>query len=157
LSKTSFTLIILAILSLLLSSSCTVDEVYLVELEDVVVQKVEQDRIILDVTAILDNPNSFNIHVNDSDLDLTLAGVDIGKTRLGDELTLKKQSQASYAMEIIAEGENMSQRLIPVFLTTALTGKVDVELSGTISGKVLFFSRDVKVNIREEVSFKNES
>lgn len=155
--RTSSILTTLVILSLLLSTSCTVEEVYLVELEDVVVQKVEQDRIVLDVNAILDNPNSFNIHVNDSDLDLTLAGVKIGKTRLADDLTLKKQSQASYAMEIIAEGENMSQRLIPVFLTTALTGKVDVQLNGTISGKVLFFSRDVKVNIREEVSFKNES
>ena len=137
-------------------TSCEVEDVTLVELEKVEVERIEKQEMYLDVSAILDNPNSFSIKVKDSDFDLYLEDRYIGKANLENQFTLESGSQKSYDMEIKAVGENLNSDMLPVMLSAALTGKVNVRLQGSITGKIFLFTRSVNVDIEEEVSFQGE-
>ncbi|NNC83875.1 MAG: LEA type 2 family protein [Flavobacteriales bacterium] len=139
-----------------LFSSCEIEEVTLVDLERVEVDRIEKQEMFLDVAATLDNPNSFSIKVKESDLDLYLEDRYIGKANLENQFTLESGSQKTYEMQIRAVGERLNTEMLPIMLSAALTGKVNVKLKGTITGKVFLFSRSVDVNIEEDVLFKSQ-
>ncbi|NND95045.1 MAG: LEA type 2 family protein [Flavobacteriales bacterium] len=149
---------LLLMLSLLLLglSSCEVEDVTLVDLTKVEIDRIEKQEMYLDVSAILDNPNSFNIKVKDSDFDLYMEDRYIGKANLENQFTLESGSEKEYDLEIRAQGERMNAEMLPIMLTAALTGKVRVRLDGSITGKVYFISRSVDVDIEEEVLFKGD-
>lgn len=140
-----------------LLSSCEVHDVTMVDLDKVVLKKVEQTEMYMDVTAVLDNPNSFKINVTGTDLDLYLEERYMGKATLENEVTLKAKSQESYHMEIKATGKNLNLELLPILLSAALTGKVSIRLHGDVEGKVFFFKQAVKVDITEEVEFNQRN
>ena len=150
-------LFVLATLFLIGTSGCEVEDVSFVQLDDVKIKKIEQKEVHLDVAVQLENPNSFDIKVKDSDLDLYLEGTYIGKARLGETFTIKKGGTHSYALSIIAEGENMNMKLLPIMMTAALSGQVKTELKGTITGKVSFISKTVPFNVSETVKLINDS
>jgi LEA14-like dessication related protein len=152
-------LLLRAILPLLLAgvlTSCEVEEVSLVELTKVEVNRIDKQEMYLDVSAILDNPNSFNINIKDSDFDLYLENRYMGKANLENYFVLEKNTQKEYEMEIKAIGEKLNTEMLPIMLSAALTGKVNVRLNGSISGKVFLFSRKVDVDIEEQVVFKSD-
>lgn len=140
-----------------LLTSCEVHDVTMVDLDKVVLKKVEQTEMYLDVTAVLDNPNGFKINVTGTDLDLYLEERYMGKATLENEVTLKAKSEDSYDMQIKAKGENLNVELLPILLSAALTGKVSVRLKGDVEGKVFLFKRAVKVDITEEVEFNQRN
>lgn len=148
---------VLSLVLLLTMSSCEVHEVSLSELKKVTLNKLEQRELHIDVTAVLDNPNSFKINVAGSDLDLYLEGRYIGKATLKNNVTLNANSEEAYDLEIKAVGENFNQEMLPVMLTAALSGKVTVRLKGDIKGKILFFSKKVPIDITEDVRFDQQS
>jgi LEA14-like dessication related protein len=129
----------------------------MVELRKVELKKVEKTEMYLDVTAVLDNPNSFKINVTGTDLDLYLEERYMGKATLENNVTLKAKSKEAYDLEIKAKGDNLNAELLPIMLTAALTGKVTVRLTGEVKGKVFLFSRAVKVDIKEDVEFNQRN
>ena len=139
------------------TSSCEVHDVSMVELQKVELKKVEKTEMYLDVTAVLDNPNSFKINVTGTDLDLYLEDRYMGKAVLENNVTLKPKSEEAYDLEIKATGDNLNAELLPIMLTAALTGKVTVRLTGEVKGKVFLFSRAVKVDIKEDVEFNQRN
>ncbi len=141
----------------LVMTSCEVHDVSMVKLQKVELKKVEQTEMYLDVRAVLDNPNSFKINVSGTDLDLYLEDRYIGKATLENSVTLKAKSEESYDLEIKAKGDNLNVELLPIMLTAALTGKVTVRLKGEVEGKVFFFKKAVKVDIREDVEFNQRN
>jgi|GEM_PF-1245080 len=137
-------------------SSCQVEQVEFMELKNVVVKDVKPKEIYLDVTAVLDNPNSFSIKIIDSDLDLYLEGNKLGKATLLEEFTLESGEQKAYDLKVKAVGDNIQMKMLPVMLSAALTGKVTVKLQGDITGRVALIKKKVKVDITQEVRFKKE-
>ena len=147
---------ILSLLVLFTMTSCEVHEVSLSELQKVTINKMEKSELHLDVTAVLDNPNSFKINVAGSDLDLYLEDRFIGKATLKNNVTLASKTEQAYELEIKAVGEKLNQEMLPIMLTAALSGKVTVRLKGDIKGKILFFSKSVPIDITEEVRFDQQ-
>jgi len=81
------------ILVLATMTSCELQEVDLVELKKVEVERIENEEMFMDVTAVLDNPNSFNIKVKDSDFDLYMENKYIGKANLENTFILESGMQ----------------------------------------------------------------
>jgi LEA14-like dessication related protein len=151
------TILAFGVLFILSLSSCEVDEISFVQLDDVKITKIEQKEVFLDVSVQLENPNSFDVKVKDSDLDLYLEGTFIGKARLDNAFTIKKGGTHTYDLNIVAEGENMNVKLLPIMMTAALSGQVKTELKGTITGKVAFISKTVPFNVTETVKLTNDA
>jgi LEA14-like dessication related protein len=145
------------ILVLATMTSCELQEVDLVELKKVEVERIENEEMFMDVTAVLDNPNSFNIKVKDSDFDLYMENKYIGKANLENTFILESGMQKEYELKVRAQGDRLNVQLLPIMLSAALTGKVSVRLKGSITGKVLFITRSVNVDVTEDVIFKNDS
>lgn len=142
----------LFVLSMVMSS-CEVQEVSLSELTKVELTKVENTEMHLDVTAVIENPNSFKINVSGSDLDLYLEDRYIGKTTLENTVVLKAKSNDAHDLKVKAKGENLNAELLPIMLSAALTGKVRVKLTGEVKGKVFLISKSVPVQVEEVVEF----
>lgn len=138
-------------------TSCEVEDVELVELKKVEIERIEKQEMYMDVTALLDNPNGFSIKVKDSDFDLYMEDRYIGKANLENSFTLESSSQKEYDLKVRATGDKLNAQLLPIMFSAALTGKVNVRLKGSITGKVFFLTRSVNVDVTEEVVFKNES
>ena len=138
-------------------TSCEVHDVTMVDLQEVVLKKIDKTEMYLDVTAVLDNPNSFKINVTGSDLDLYLEERYIGKATMENSVTLNAKSEEAYDLEIKAKGENLNVKLLPILLSAALTGKVTVRLEGEVKGKVFLFTRGVNIDIKEDVDFNKRT
>jgi LEA14-like dessication related protein len=150
----SFAVLVLIVIGL---TSCEVEDVTLVKLTKVEIDRLENQEMFLDVSAILDNPNSFSIKVKDSDFDLYMEDRYIGKANLENKFTLESGSEKEYDLEIRAIGDKLNAEMLPIMLTAALTGKVNVRLDGTITGKVFFITRSLDVDIQEEVIFNGNN
>ncbi len=59
--------------------------------EDVSVQQFSQTAIVVEVQAIIDNPNGYNITIYDSDLDFMVNGTKFGKAKIDRTITLKRK------------------------------------------------------------------
>jgi len=152
--QVKFPLILLLMIQCL--SSCEVEDVSLVELTNVEVDRLEKSEMYLDVSAVLDNPNTFSIKIKDSDFDLYLEDRYMGKAELENNFTLESGSEKEYKMEIKAQGDKLNTEMLPIMFAAALKGKVKVRMKGSITGKVFLFTRSVDVDIEEEVSFRQE-
>ncbi len=136
-------------------SSCNVQEVELVSVEKIELVKMENNTLTFDVSAILDNPNSFNIKMIDSDLDLYLEGNLMGKANLINSINIKKKTSETYTFTVKTDVLDQA-KLLPILIKTALTGKLKVGVKGDVKGKVYFISKKVKINMEDEISIKDD-
>lgn len=134
----------------LLLSACEVQEVDLVAIDDIKVVKLEKNYMQFDVKARLDNPNAFNIKMMNSDLDLFLEGVQVGKAKLMNPVKILKKTEKQYSFGVEATDINQS-KLMPILLKTALTGKLKVQVKGYVKGKVSLVSKKVKIDMKDTV------
>jgi len=143
--------VVMMIVLLLGASSCSVQEVKFVGLNNVEVSKIEGNEVYLDVAVKLDNPNTFDIGVVSSDLDLYLSNQYIGKAKLGEKFDIKKGGINDYDLSIIAKGENLSKQLMPILLGAALTGSVEARIKGDIKGKAFLISKTLPIDVTDTV------
>jgi len=136
-------------------TSCDVQEVELVAVEKIELVNMKNNVLSFDVSATLDNPNSFNIKMLDSDLDLYLDDKLMGKAHLLKSIHIKKKSNETYKFQV--ETDVLDQgKLLPLLIQTALTGKLKVGVKGDVKGKVYFITRRVKVDMEDVVSIKDD-
>ena len=147
-----FKIAALLLLTTVLFSGCDVQEIELDEIQELKLEKFSKEGIVLRVKAKIDNPNSFNIKVTDSDFEVFLNDKYISKGKFDDKIKLLKKSSNSYEFTLRTEALENPNDLMPILLQAALTGKVKGKITGYVKGKTfLFISRKVDVNIEEKL------
>lgn len=138
---------------LILMSSCRVEEVELDEIEELKLVEMSKNGIVLNVKAKINNPNSFNIKVTDSDFDIYLNDKFISKGQIENVVKIKKKSNESHFFTLRSEELESTNQLLPILLQAALTGRVKGRAKGFIKGKTfLFVSRKLDVDIEENLA-----
>jgi len=136
-------------------TSCEVQEVDLVSVEKIKLVSMKNNVLTFDVNAIIDNPNTFNIKLLDSELDLYLEKNLMGEAHLLKPVQINKKSSESYLFQI-ETGVLDQKKLLPILFKSALTGKINVGVKGDVKGKVYFLSKKVKIDMEDVVDINKD-
>lgn len=144
-------IIVLSIL--ILCSGCRVEEIELSDIQELKLVEMGKEGIVFHVKAKINNPNSFNIKVTDSEFDIYLNDKFISKGRIENTVKIKKKSFESHYITLRSDELDSTNQLLPILLQAALTGRVKGRANGYIKGKAfLFVSRKLHVEIEENLA-----
>ena len=131
----SLKIIFLFTLTISLSSCGIYKEVEFVEVDNVNVKEFSTSAIIFEITAVINNPNRFNITISDSDLDFIVNGTHIGKANIDETIVLKKKQEGTYTFILKADMDGLFSK-VGLLLPILLSGKAKVKVKGNILAKV---------------------
>jgi LEA14-like dessication related protein len=126
-----------------LLTGCNVSPVEVKDINKVEVKSINNNKIFLDVTATVYNPNR-TVKVKDSKLSLYLKGSEIGNLTQEESIIFKGNSTKTYKTSVTLEITNLSGGLLAA---SKLLGpsKKDLKLNGTIKVTGTLFCKTIKI------------
>jgi len=107
-------------------------------IENVKVNKVSQQGLDVDITAKIKNPNKVAFTIYKSDLDATIAGMNVGKARITNNVKIKANSEEAYTFNVQSDFSKLSIGELPNLLSIATGRSIKVGLKGNLKvGKLL--------------------
>lgn len=143
---------VLALLSLLLTSCFTYEDVDVKGIEDVKVKNFSKSGIEVDIAVHLVNPNNYKITVTGSDLDVFIGGKSMGKARIKNRVVLPKKSDKVQHITVVADFKDMASVGLPGLLSIFSGGSLQLGIKGDIKGKAMMITRKFPVDFTERVS-----
>jgi LEA14-like dessication related protein len=99
----------------------------------------------------VNNPNNYNIKIKKSSLDVFVNGSKVGKTKMKNDVVLKKNHQDVYPLYLtFSEKELKSSALASI--GSLLTGKMKVRIKGDIKAKVYGIGKKFPIDVEEPVN-----
>ena len=99
----------------------------------------------------VNNPNSYNIKIKRSSLDVFINGSKVGKTKIKNDVVLKKNHQDVYPLYLtFSEKELKSSALASI--GSLLTGRMKVRIKGDIKTKVYGIGKKFPIDVEEPVN-----
>ena len=99
----------------------------------------------------VNNPNNYNIKIKKSSLDVFVNGSKVGKTKMKNDVVLKKNRQDVYSMYLtLGEKELKGSALSSI--GSLLTGSMKVRIKGDIKAKVYGVGKKFPIDVEEPVN-----
>ncbi|HTL83478.1 MAG TPA: LEA type 2 family protein [Bacteroidia bacterium] len=132
-------------------SSCKISPVVPTGVQDVKFENFDALKGICDISFGLkiNNPNAFNVVVHHVDLDVSIAGVPMGKVAMDDKLKMKKNTEAVYPVKFHAELKDLLTNL-PKLLAAIRGKQSDVDLTGSIMVGSGLIRHTFPVNLKQD-------
>ena len=113
--------------------SCKLEPIVPTGVQDVKIGKLDMLKGIVDLSLGLkiNNPNSFNVCIYHLDLDVTVAGVSLGKVAMDDKVKIKKHEETVYPITVHAELKDLLTN-IPKIVSAIKNKESNVKLVGEI-------------------------
>lgn len=146
---TGFTLI--AFLSLSLYSCIKYKEVEVKEVSNVRIKKMTTEKIEIELTMKISNPNNYKISVVDSDLELYVKNKKIGATNIKEKIVLPKKSEEHHKIVIETGLADMLTGAIPVLVGLVFDRSIELEINGNIKARAKSLSKTFPVNFKDRV------
>lgn len=143
---------LLLLTSLSLVSCLSYKDVQFKGVEDFNVKNFSQKEIVVEVSAKVNNPNSYNITIVDSDLDLFLNGTKMGKATIDSHIKLKKKTEQVYTFMVKANMSNIGSKVQALF-PILLAKRAAVKINGSIKAKAMGARKSVPIDVSEQLSF----
>ena len=83
----------------------------------------------------VNNPNNYNIKIKKSSLDVFVNGSKIGKTKIKNDITLKKNRQDVYSLYLTLSEKDLKGSAL-ASIRSLLTGSMKIRIKGDIKAKV---------------------
>ena len=114
-----------------------------------------EDRSGGNITVRIDmkvnNPNNYNIKIKKSSLDVFVNGSKIGKTKIKNNIVLKKNHQEVYPLFLtLSEKELKGSALSSI--GSLLRGSMKVRIKGNIKAKVYGFGKKFPIDVEQPVN-----
>lgn len=122
-------------------SSCSYKEVVFKGVHDVKVGKFDKSGMEVTANVALENPNSYSIKVKDPDVDVFLNNLYLGKAHLDHMVVLGAHSSEVYIIPMHASFDGGGGNVLAALISTAISGKGELKLKGTVTGGVGPFLR----------------
>lgn len=117
--------------------------------EDFSINKVDGNKIDLNVKANIYNDNCFSVKIKPSDLELYVEGDQIGTVRLNKKVKLKKRKETAVDADLTA---TLDDGVLMKLMGYAAKGQVEVRLKGKAKGGVFIFSKKIEIDETKTVS-----
>ena len=130
--------------------------------EDVEFQGVQnfgiEDRTDGNITVRIDlkvnNPNNYNIKIKKTSLDVFVNGAEVGKTKMKNNIVLKKNHQDVYPLYLtLSEKELKGSALSSI--GSFLRGSMKIRVKGDIKAKVYGVGKKFPIDIEEPVNLRS--
>ncbi|MBP6313749.1 MAG: LEA type 2 family protein [Flavobacteriales bacterium] len=122
------------LLLVLLLSNCSYKEVVFKGVHEIKVGKFDKAGMEVTATVALDNPNSYSIKVKDPDVDVFLNNLYLGKAHLDRRVVLAARSSEVYTIPLHASFDGGGSNVLAALISTAISGKGELKLKGTVTG-----------------------
>lgn len=139
-----------------LSSCVNYDQVKIKEVKEVNLVNFSDKGLIVDSKVKISNPNSFDIKIVDSKLDVFVQGRPIGTTKIDGQLVLPSNSEEFHTLRLKSKFEDLGKNALSnlIAITTRNNQEVDFKFEGYIVGKVFLLKRKVKIDHKDSTLLK---
>lgn len=146
--------LILVLFPFLFQSCMEYKDINFKGVKNVAVQDRSSEKMKLEIAVLIDNPNTYNIKVKKSSLDIYLNGKYAGKTTLDQKVVIKKKSENVYYAVINVSTKDLMKAAMGS-IGGLLKGTATVELKGKVKGSVYGISKSMDVDMKQEVNLKD--
>lgn len=108
------------------------------------------DNITVRLDLRVKNPNNYNIKIKKSSLDIFINGNKAGKTKMKDDIVLKKGVEGVYPIYLKTNGKEILSSMGS--LGSLLTGSLKVRIKGNVKAKVYGIGKKFPIDVEEPVS-----
>ncbi len=140
-----FIFIIFILLSLLLSTSCSISPVEIKEAESVKIVSFKNDTILFEALFPVNNPNHYRFKITEIELDVLLNGDAVGQIQKIEDLKIPPNRESLQRIQfnmVIPDRITGGLYLLRMITNQAL----NIEIKGYILGKALCIKKKVTVN-----------
>ena len=102
----------------------------------------------------VNNPNSYNIKINKSSLDVFVNGSKVGKTKMKNNIVLKKNHQDLYSLYLTLSEKELKRSALSS-IGSLLTGRMKVRIKGNIKAKVYGIGKKFPIDVEEPVNLSS--
>ncbi len=131
------------LLSILLACG-KIEEIKVGTIQGVELKGIKDNFITLKIVVPVENPNSFNLKIKETDLKVYIGDKEIGKVRQMDDLIILRKSENEYPITMTVELTNMHDIMSNALMMFS-GGIHDVRLTGTLVVKSFLYSRKIKI------------
>jgi len=117
--------------------------------EDFSVNKIDGNKIDLNVKANIYNDNCFSVKIKPSDLELFVEGESVGTVRLNKKVKLKKRKETPIDANLTA---TLNDGALMKMMRYAAQGEVEVRLKGKAKAGVFIFSKKMDIDEKKKIS-----
>lgn len=152
--KLIFALFGLVLISL--SSCFKMEEVEIKEIKSVKLIEFSDKGLQVESNIRIENPNSFDIKVVDSDFHVVVNNREIGHAHISSDLMIPASSNDFHTLMLTSAHKDLAANAIPSLIAITATGKdkLNFKVEGFIVGKVWWISKKVEVGHEGEVDLK---
>lgn len=145
---------ILLLLPVLLLTGCfSFKPVVPEKIRDVKVNSLDAKGIDLSLVLNIRNPNGYRIRVKHVDLDLSAAGMKLGKVQLRQQIVIPARSSSEHTIQLQTSFRDAGLAAIPGILGIIKDRKLVLTGEGEIRAGVFILSKNFRVSFSEEVKF----
>lgn len=149
--KKSFHILFLCITSLLLSA-CNFKEVKLEKIESFKVLNINKDGIEVELNVLVSNPNSFGFTIYDSDLNLTVSKIELGKIELSEAVRIGAHAKSHKKIQVKASLKDLGITALAGLASLATIKKLDISISGDVKVRtLLFLTKKYPIALNEKI------
>ncbi len=117
------------------------------------VKKVNSKFVELDLMVHISNPNNFSVKITDSQLEAFADTIRIGDAKIMKVIEIPPNSENDYHCPIHANFDAQFANNLGKFVRLALNGPVEIDVKGDITGKAMFVTKTIQIDIREKFEF----
>ena len=99
----------------------------------------------------VNNPNNYNIKIKKSSLDVFVNGSKIGKTKIKNNIVLKKNHQEVYPLFLTLSEKELKGSVLSS-IGSLLRGSMKVRIKGNIKAKVYGFGKKFPIDVEQPVN-----
>ena len=146
---------IITLISFVFLTSCfDYEDVEFRGVQNVGLEGRSEGNITLRIDMKVNNPNNYNIKIKKSALDVYVNGSRVGRTKMKNNIVLKKNYQEVYPLYLsLSEKELKSSALSAI--GSFLKGSMKVRIKGDIKAKVYGVGKKFPIDIEEPVNFRS--
>ncbi len=146
---------IITLISFVFLTSCfDYEDVEFRGVQNVGLEGRSEGNITLRIDMKVNNPNNYNIKIKKSALDVYVNGSKVGRTKMKNNIVLKKNYQEVYPLYLsLSEKELKSSALSAI--GSFLKGSMKVRIKGDIKAKVYGVGKKFPIDIEEPVNFRS--
>jgi len=145
----------LLLLGALSISSCTLyQDVEVIKVGDIRLTEMGKEGVKAEIDLTLKNPNSFNVKLVNSDIDVWVNNSALGKVKLAENLTIKKKSEEGLVLKLESSYDDLSPDFLSTVLALVFARNAQFRAEGYIKGRAFLVGKKVDVQVDQEVKLK---
>ncbi len=143
---------LITLFSIVFLTSCfDYEDVEFKGVQNVGLEGREGGKVTLRIDMKVNNPNNYNIKIKKSSLDIFVNGSYVGKTKMKNNITLKKNQQNVYPLYLTLSEKELKSSALSSF-GSLLRGSMKVRIQGNIKAKVYGIGKKFPIDVEQPVN-----